>query len=200
MGIRDRRVDRYIADAAPFARPILTHLRDVVHEACPGVEEAVKWGMPFFTYHGNLCFMAAFTRHAGFGFWKGAPALGQALQPKRNAMGQFGPLTRVADLPGRRTLSAAVRRAMRINEGGGAPIRKAKPRPRPAPRAPADLSTALAGAPRAQATWKAFSASHRREYVEWITEAKRPETRRRRVATTVEWLAAGKKRNWKYGG
>lgn len=195
-GHRDPRIDRYINAAAPFAQPILRHLRELVHEACPDVEESVKWGMPFFVHHGNLCFMAAFTAHAGFGFWRGGAALGGSSAAKPGAMGQFGRLTSVRDLPGRRTLVAAVRRAAQLNEAGkpAAPARRRKP----APRTPADLQAALRRAAKASATWKALAPSHRREYVEWITEAKRPETRRRRVATAVGWLAAGKRRNWKY--
>ena len=196
-GHRDPRIDRYIDGAAPFARPILRHLRDLVHEGCPEVEETVKWGMPFFLHHGNLCFMAAFTQHAGFGFWRGGAALGDAA--RSGAMGQYGRLTSVRDLPSRRVLVAAIRRAARLNETGkpARPARSAGPR-KPPPRTPADLQAALRRGAKASATWKGLAPSHRREYVEWITEAKRPETRRRRVATAVEWLAAGKRRNWKY--
>lgn len=197
MGKRDPRVTAYIKRAAPFARPILTHIRGVVHEACPEVEETIKWGMPMFTHHGILCFMAAFTGHAGLGFWKGGQVVKARDDRRGSAMGQFGPLTAVGQLPSRTTLTQYVRLAMRLNEGGRRPAKKAAKR-RPAPRTPADLRAALARSARARAAWAKSSASHRREYLEWITEAKRPETRVRRVATTVEWVAEGKSRNWKY--
>jgi len=201
MGTRDPRVDRYIEKSAPFAQPILTHLRDVVHAACPEAEETLKWSMPFFTWHGNLCFMAAFKQHVGFGFWKGPQALGKELAPKDGAMGHLGPIGTVRDLPSKRALSAAIRHAMRLNtDGAGKAAPKKRGSPKPAPRAPADFAVALKASRKAAATWKDLSPGHRREYVEWITEAKRAETRERRIATSIEWLSAGKRRNWKYGG
>ena len=198
MGTRDPRVTAYIANAAPFARPILTHLRALVHEACPEAEETLKWGMPTFMYHGILCGFAAFKAHATFGFWKGALILDARGQPAKVAMGNFGRLTAVADLPARRILLGYIRQAMRLNEEGIKVRPKSKPTPKPAVRLPADLHAAMAGAAKAKASWQAFSPSQRREYVEWITEAKRPDTRQKRVATTVEWLKEGKRRNWKY--
>ena len=198
MGTRDPRVTSYIANAAPFARPILTHLRAVVHEACPDAEETLKWGMPSFMHHGILCGFAAFKAHATFGFWKGSLILDRRGEPAEAAMGNFGRLTAVSDLPAKRVLLGYVRQAMRLNEAGIKARPKSKPKPKPAVRVPADLRSAMVGAPKAQASWQAFSPSQRREYVEWITEAKRPETRQKRVATTVEWLKEGKRRNWKY--
>lgn len=193
----DPRIDAYIAAAAPFARPILTHIRAVVHEACPDVEETIKWGMPMFTHHGILCFMAAFKQHVGLGFWKGSHFLKVDDEVAASAMGQFGRLTAVAQLPARRTLLKYVRQAMKINEARGKPVKKAA-KPKPAARTPADLRAALAKAGRARTTWEGLTPGHRREYLEWITEAKRPETRLRRIATTVTWLGEGKRRNWKY--
>ncbi|HXE57413.1 MAG TPA: YdeI/OmpD-associated family protein [Gemmatimonadales bacterium] len=197
MGTRDPRVDAYIARAAPFARPILTHLRELVHEACPEVEEAIKWGAPAFMYHGMLCGMAAFTRHCSFGFWKGALVVNGTRAKAGEAAGQFGRITAIADLPARRVLAGYVRKAMRLNEAGAKAPRPPK-RPKPRLVVPPDLRAALAQNPRARATFERFSPSHRREYVEWITEAKREETRRRRLATAIAWLAEGKPRNWKY--
>jgi uncharacterized protein YdeI (YjbR/CyaY-like superfamily) len=198
MGSRDSRIDRYIARSAPFARPVLNHLRDLVHTACPEAEETLKWGMPTFMYHGILCGMAAFKEHATFGFWKGSLFVDRHGVRAEAAMGNFGRLTKVADLPSRRVLTGYVRQAMRLNEQGIKAPPKAQPKPKTGPRMPADLRSALAGHAKAQATWGEFSPSHRREYVEWITEAKQPVTRARRVATSVEWLKAGKHRNWKY--
>ena len=196
MGTTDTRVDAYIARAAPFARPVLTYLRAVVHEACPEAVETLKWGMPTFMHHGILCGFAAFKEHASFGFWKASLILDRRGKPAEAGMGNFGKLTAISDLPARRVLLGYVRQAVRLNEAG---IKaRPKPKPKPAARMPADLRSALARAAKARATWGAFSPSQRREYIEWITEAKGEGTRARRVATTVEWLEQGKRRNWKY--
>lgn len=196
MPRRDPRVTAYITRAAPFARPILRHLRAVVHEGCPSVEEDLKWGMPAFLHHGILCGMAAFKAHATFGFWRHKEVRGADAGVADDAMGSYGRLTSVADLPARRVLLAQVRKAAALNEAG--PRKVGTRRKRPAPATPADLRAALARSARARAAWAAFAPSHKREYIEWITEAKRPETRAQRLATTLEWLAAGKRRNWKY--
>ncbi|HEX5003700.1 MAG TPA: YdeI/OmpD-associated family protein [Gemmatimonadales bacterium] len=197
MGRRDPLVDAYIAKAEPFARPILRHVRVLVHKACPEAEETLKWRMPTFMHHGILCSMAAFKGHASFGFWKGRQVVPDA-DRHGDSMGSFGRLTEVADLPSARTLTGYIRKAARLNEEGAKSPRRPARKPRPAPRPPADLRRALDGAGKARATWGELSPSHRREYVEWITEAKQASTRARRVSTTVEWLAEGKSRNWKY--
>ena len=198
MGKKDPRVTAYIAGAQPFARPILTRLRAIVHEACPKAEETIKWGMPTFLYEGMLCGMAAFKAHATFGFWKGALIVDAQGRKVEDAMGQFGRLTSLADLPPRRELAGYVKKAMKLNEDGVAVPRARDAKPKPAPRVPADLAAALAKNKRAAATFAAFAPSHRREYVAWIVEAKRAGTRARRLATAIEWLAAGKKHNWRY--
>jgi len=195
---RDPRVDAFIGKAAPFARPILTHIREVVHEACPEVEETLKWSSPAFMYHGILCMMSAFKEHAIFGFWKGTLIVDRDGRKYDKAMGNFGRLTDVKQLPSRRVLTSYIKQAMRLNAEGVKAPRKTAARRKAAPRPPADLSAALRKSARARATWAAFSPSHRREYVEWITEAKRAETRARRLDTAIEWLAQGKARNWKY--
>ena len=199
MPSTDPRVDAYIADAAAFAQPILAHVRAVVHAACPRVEETIKWGMPTFTYAGALlCGMAAFSRHASFGFWQHARVMGEAAG-ERTGMGSFGKLTAVADLPPEDQLAALVRKAMALNEQRAAapPARRRAP-PRPRPSVPDDLAAALRGNHAARATFDAFPPGQQREYVEWLDEAKRPDTRARRLAQAVEWLAEGKPRNWKY--
>ncbi len=196
MGGRDSRIDAYIGNAAPFARPILTHLRKVVHAGCPDVEETIKWGSPHFDYKGVMCGMAAFKEHCAFGFWKGSLLKGLGSK-STEAMGQFGRITSVDDLPDERALIRLVKQAAALNDGGvKAPLRKNPPK---APvRTPPDLLAALKKNRRALAAFEAFPPSHRREYIEWITEAKRDETRRRRLETAVSWMAEGKPRNWKY--
>ena len=203
---RDPRIDAYIEGAAPFAQPILSHVRDLVHEACPQVEETVKWGMPTFVHAGGiLCGMAAFKQHASFGFWKHALVVGEGGQADtapgddrpRDGMGSYGKLASLKDLPPKKTLLAHIRKAMKLNEDGvKAPARKSAPKP--PPEAPADLVTALKKNKAAQAAYDAFPPGCKREYVEWIVEAKREETRAKRLAQAVEWMAEGKRRNWKY--
>lgn len=199
MGTRDPRVDAYIAKQQDFAKPILLHLREVVHGACPDVVETLKWSSPFFMYKGGLlCSMAAFKAHAIFGFWKGA--LIDGVSPNRNnggeAMGNYGRLTSVKDLPSRRELTALIKRAMKLHDDGVTVPRKRAPKPEA--KVPPELAAALAKNRKAAAQFEAFSPSHRREYVEWIVEAKRDETKSKRVAQAVEWIAEGKGRNWKY--
>jgi uncharacterized protein YdeI (YjbR/CyaY-like superfamily) len=191
---RDPRVDAYIERSAEFARPILERLREVVHAACPGVQETMKWSSPHFDYRGPLCGMAAFKEHCGFGFWKGTLIVEN---PSEAAMGQLGRLTRIGDLPPRKTLMAWIRKAMELNEAGVKAPRVVRAK-KPAPAVPDDLRVALRKNARARATFEGFSPGHRREYVEWIEEAKRAETRARRLAAAVEWMADGKSRNWKY--
>jgi len=191
--MRDRRVDAYIARSADFARPILSHLRTVVHEACPDIEETIKWGFPFFQRQGALfCYMASFKQHAAFGFRRGALVLGKEKASER-AMGQFGRITSVDDLPPRKTRVGYVKKAAALNEAGVKPARKPK-----AVAAPADFLAALKKNTKARKIFEAFPPSHRREYVEWITGAKREETRQRRIATALAWLAEGKSQNWRY--
>lgn len=193
---RDPRIDAYIERAAPFAQPILTQVRELVHEACPDVEETIKWGMPTFVHAGGiLCGMAAFKQHASFGFWKHALVVGEG-EP-RDGMGSYGKLASLKDLPPKKTLLAHVRKAMTLNEDGVKP-RSRKAAPKPPPETPADLAAALGKNREAKATFDAFPPSCKRDYIEWIVEAKREETRAKRLAQAVEWMAEGKRRNWKY--
>lgn len=201
MSARDPRIDAYIAAAEPFARPILEHLRALVHDSCPEVEETLKWRMPAFVAHGAiLCTMAAFKRHAAFGFWRHAEVIGS--EPHGEAgdrgMGSFGKLTSVRDLPPKTRLRALLKRAAVLNATGAKPARVAMAASKPMQTLPPDLAAALEAAPKAKAVFDAFAPSHRREYLAWILEAKRAETRARRIAQTVAWLTEGKSRHWKY--
>jgi uncharacterized protein YdeI (YjbR/CyaY-like superfamily) len=199
MSPRDPRIDAYIAQAPDFARPLLERLREAVHEACPEVVETTKWSSPFFTYRGAiLCHMAAFKQHVAFGFWKGSLIDTGNPEKRGEAMGQFGRLTRLADLPARRALRGYIEQAMALHDAGVKPPRAKPARPKPPLEVPPDLGAALARNKKANKTFAAFAPSHRREYLEWIAEAKRPETRAKRIAQAIEWLAEGKPRNWKY--
>lgn len=196
----DPRVDAYInKEAAPFAQPILRHLRALVHKACPDVEETIKWSFASFQYKGKiLCGIAAFKAHCTFGFWHKdmEKILGQDAAKSGEAMGLLGRITSLKDLPSDATMARYIKTAMELIDSGVAA--RPKPKAKAAIPVPADLALALKKNKAAAATWKKFPPSHRREYLEWITEAKREETREKRLLTTMEWLAEGKQRNWKY--
>lgn len=200
MGTTDKRVDTYIAKSADFARPILKHLRNTVHKGCPEVQETMKWSFPHFDYQGIMCSMAAFKEHCSFGFWKAslmkrAPGLGRAAG--QTAMGNFGRITSLADLPKASLLVALVKQAAALNETG-AKIKRAVPKVRKELKVPAYFLSALRKNKRASDTYTGFSPSAKREYVLWVIEAKTEETRNTRLATSVEWMAKGRPRNWKY--
>ncbi len=198
MATHDPRIDAYIAKSAEFARPILERLRAIVHEACPDVEETIKWGAPNFMYAGGIvCMMAAFKQHASFGFWKEALVVGE--DAERNGMGSIGKLTSIKDLPPKKQLLAWIHKAMELNaQGVKTPGVRKTSKPKPPPIVPPELVAALKMNRRAKATWDAFAPSHKREYIEWITGAKREETRQKRLLQAMEWMAQGKSRNWKY--
>ena len=197
MATRDPRIDAYIAKSAEFAKPILEHLRAVVHVACPDVEETMKWSMPHFDYRGEMmCAMAAFKAHAVFGFWQGALVLGASAQ-RREAMGSFGRITSVKELPAKRVLVSYVRRAMALNDAG-IKVTRAVRRRRAEAVVPADLASALRRTKGALAQWRALAPGHRREYVQWVQDAKQSATRARRIATTVGQVVQGKSQNWRY--
>jgi uncharacterized protein YdeI (YjbR/CyaY-like superfamily) len=196
MGKKNPRVDEYIAKAPAFAKPILVEIRERVHAACPDVEETIKWRQPSFEYKGLMCGMAAFKEHCVFGYWKAPLVLGAAAEGA-NAMGYRDKITSVADLPSKSAFRAHVRKAMELNEAGITLERPVKER-KPEIVVPAGLAAAVKKNKKAQATFDQFSPSHRREYIEWVTEAKTDATRANRLQQTVEWLAEGKPRNWKY--
>jgi uncharacterized protein YdeI (YjbR/CyaY-like superfamily) len=194
------RVDAYIAKKADFARPILEHLRKVVHEAAPGIEETIKWGVPHFEHKGMVCGMAAFKQHCAFGFWHSKLVLGEEAGDDEAAMGNFGRITKVADLPPKKVIIGYVKKAVALNEAGVKGGMAARPKPDPDRKVPvpADLAAALKRNAKAKKTFDGFSYSNKKDYVEWITGAKREETRAKRLAQAIEWLAEGKTRHWKY--
>jgi uncharacterized protein YdeI (YjbR/CyaY-like superfamily) len=197
MGIRDARIDAYIGKSAEFAKPILCHLRDVVHAACPEVEETMKWSFPHFMYKGMLCSIASFKEHCAFGFWKGSLVVGNDGKAEQ-AMGALGRITKLGDLPSKKVLSDYIKAAMKLNDEGVKAPGRTKSKEPDELVVPDDLSSMLRANPKALATFEKFSPSHKREYVEWITEAKTEATRSRRLQTAIEWMAEGKPRNWKY--
>lgn len=192
---RDPRIDAYIARAQPFARPILEHVRKRVSVAAPEAEETLKWSAPAFTVERKiLLVMAAFKAHAAVNFWQGK-ALG--LDQATGGMGQLGKLTTVADLPPNAEFDALIRKAAALSESG-AKAPRPKPAAKPAPELHPEFAAALSANPQARATLDSFPPSARRDYLEWIADAKRDSTRARRIATAIEWLRQGKRHNWRY--
>jgi uncharacterized protein YdeI (YjbR/CyaY-like superfamily) len=193
---RDPRVDAYIAQARPFARPILSRVRDRVHTALPECEETLKWSMPAYTLGGKIVLMtAAFKAHVALNFWRG-----QELDSRHasvGAMGQFGKIKSLDELPPDADLDRLIGEAAKLSRSATAP-RKAKHAPKPTPEMHPEFAAALVRAPTAKTAFDCFAPSHRREYLEWIAEAKRDETRHKRIATAIGWLSEGKRRNWQY--
>ena len=201
MGKKDPRVDVYIAKSHDFAKPILEHLRALVHKACPDVEETIKWGFASFDYKGPYCSMAAFKQHCVFGFWKAALMKDPVLMSNaksETAMGHIGRITSLKDLPSDKVLISYLKEAAKLNDGG---IKLPKKKVSPENKilvVPSYFTKELKKNKKAFETFNKFSYSHKKEYVEWITEAKTEETRNKRIATAIEWLSEGKSRNWKY--
>jgi len=198
MPKKDPRVDDYIAKSADFAKPILKYLRKIIHAACPDVEETIKWKFPHFDYKGIMCGMAAFKEHCAFGFWKEALILNGGKPAEKTAMGSFGCIRSIDDLPNEKTLLGYVRKAAALNEAGIKTPGRTQPKKREPIAVPDYFRAALRKNAKAQTAFDKFSPSHRREYLEWITDAKREETRDKRISTAIEWMAEGKPRHWKY--
>jgi uncharacterized protein YdeI (YjbR/CyaY-like superfamily) len=194
--MKSAEIDAYIANAAPFARPILKKIRAAFHRGCPMLEERLKWGVPSFEYKGLMGGVAAFKAHVAWGFWRQKEMEDPHKIFKGEGMMGGGKITDVAELPDEKIIVEYVKAACRLNETGR--MRRPKSKPKPDAKAPADLAAALKRNAKARATFEAFPPGQRREYVEWIVEAKRDETRAKRLATAVEWMAQGKRRNWKY--
>jgi uncharacterized protein YdeI (YjbR/CyaY-like superfamily) len=198
MPTKDPRIDAYIAKSGDFAKPILKHLRKIVHAGCPEVEETMKWSMPHFDYKGVMCGMAAFKQHCVFGFWKEALIFDRDKAAEKMAMGSFGCIRSLADLPSEKTLIRYVKKATALNEAGIKLPGRTQPKKKEPLAVPDYFSAALKKNAKARKTFENFAPSKRREYLEWVTEAKREETRHERLATSIEWLAEGKARHWKY--
>jgi uncharacterized protein YdeI (YjbR/CyaY-like superfamily) len=196
MGATDQRVDAYIEKSADFARPILEHLRTVVHEACPECVEEMKWSFPHFTYNGMLASMASFKQHCAFGFWKAALVMEDDARTA-GAMGQLGRITSLADLPPKTTLIRWTKKAKALNDAG-VKVPDQRAAPRKSLKTPPDLIAALKKNKKASTAFQSFSPTRKRDYIEWITEAKNEDTRAKRLTTAIGWIAEGKSRNWKY--
>jgi len=198
MPTTDPFVDAYIEKSKDFAKPILKHIRALVHDACPDVVETKKWSFPHFDYKGMMCSMASFNEHCAFGFWKQSLIDDAVFPAEKTAMGSFGRIRSIADLPDAKMMKKLIGDAMKLNDDG---IKVAKPKPTGEKKelvVPDVLLEALATNDAAADTFNNFPYSKKKDYVEWITEAKTDATREKRLATTLEWLAEGKARHWKY--
>jgi uncharacterized protein YdeI (YjbR/CyaY-like superfamily) len=199
MGKKDARVDAYIDKAQPFAKPILNHLRELVHKACPEAEETIKWSFACFDYKGAFCSMAAFKEHCSFGFWKAA-LMKDANKLKNNqatAMGHLGKIKSLTDLPPDKIILDYIKEAKKLNDENI----KLPPRKKTVAQelvVPDYFTKALSKNKKALQGFEKFPPSHKKEYLQWITEAKTEETRNKRMTTAIEWIAEGKGRNWKY--
>ncbi len=201
MPTKDKRVDAYIAKSADFAKPILGHLRELVHKACPNVEEKMKWSFPHFDYKGMMCSMAAFKEHCAFGFWKASLMKDSSKfsQVGETAMGHLGKIRSLDDLPADKILLGYIKEAVKLNEDGvKLPSKPKSSTEKKALVVPEYFMKSLSKNARALKTFEGFSYSNKKEYTEWITDAKTEETRKKRMATALEWMAEGKIRNWKY--
>ncbi len=194
MPKRDARVDTYIAKSPEFAQPILNHIRKLVLEACPEAEETLKWSFPNFLYKGMLCSVAAFKNHCSFGFWKRKLIFVNKKVSSGEGMGQFGRITSISDLPPKNVLLGYIKEAVRLNEEG-VKVPKARPKRKKPLAIPAPLKSALSKNKKALATFENFSYTHKKEYVDWINEAKREETRDQRLTSAIKWMAEGKSRH-----
>jgi len=197
----DSRVDTYIDKAAPFAQPILRHLRQLVHSVSPLLTETMKWGFPFFDYNGSVCQMAAFKEHMGFGFWKQRQLNdpGKLIKEEDGTAGSFGKIASLDDLPADDILIDFIRQAMELNKPGNKkPTIKKETAPKAPIEMPVDFADLLAANPKAQEVYDKFSPSHKREYLEWIVDAKSDATRQKRMETAVEQISEKKSKNWKY--
>lgn len=196
--MKDPRIDVYIDKSDDFAKPILCHIRKLVHTAVPDVREGVKWSYPHFDYKGILCGMAAFKEHCIFGFWKRQVLVDRGvIDDTHLGLGQRGKITSLKDLPSEKELIQIINMAAELNDQGIKVVRSERPK-KPPVKVPSYFVAALRKNKKAAMTFDNLSPSHRREYVEWITEAKAEDTRTRRIETAVTWMAEGKSRNWKY--
>ncbi len=199
---KNKQVDAYIAKSAEFAKPILIHLRELVHQACPEAEEVIKWGFPNFDYKGVMCNMAAFKQHCAFGFWKASlmkdPKKILAIT-EQNSMGHFDRITSLKDLPSDKIMLGFIKQAVELNEKNIKRPVKTIPKGTKTIATPDYLQKALKKNKKANDIFENFAYSHRKEYIQWFEEAKTEETRNKRIAQAIEWIAEGKGRNWKYG-
>jgi uncharacterized protein YdeI (YjbR/CyaY-like superfamily) len=200
MPKKDPRVDAYIAKAQPFAQPILKHLRKLVHQTCPEVQETIKWSFAAFDYKGIFCSMASFKEHCTFGFWKTALLKDPKgiLDTKDQAMGSLGRITSLADLPSDKIIIGFIKQAMELNDKGVKLPPRKKTTASTVPKMPLFFKRALEANKKALTQFEKFPPGQKKEYIVWLSEAKTEATRKKRLETAIGWISEGKIRNWKY--
>lgn len=201
MGNRNPKFDAYISRAPQFAQPILSHLREVVHQGCPETTETIKWGFPNFEYKGILCSMAAFKQHCAFGFWKGSimsDPKNVMAQIGRTSMGQFDRISSLSDLPSDKILLSYIKEAMKLNDDDIKLPQRSKPKSEKVLKVSPYFQKELRKNKASLKTFEGFSYSNQKDYVEWVEESKTDATLEKRMETAIKWMAEGKIRNWKY--
>lgn len=203
MSVYDPRIDAYIEKSAVFAQPILNHLRALIHTHCPDVVETIKWGFPHFDYNNRTQFsMAAFKQHCAFGFWLSSimtDTHGLLQVEEKASMGSLGRIESLKNLPSDKIMKDYIKQSMKLTDEGVKKTAKPASKEKTVETAVPDyFMAALKKNKKALAVFEKFAPSHRKEYLEWITEAKREETRNKRMAEAIEWMAEGKSRHWKY--
>jgi len=194
------KIDTYIEKAQPFAQPILNHLRKLIHQACPDVEENIKWSFASFDYKGPFCSIAAFKQHCAFGFWKAAlmKDAHKFLKAQKGSMGHFDRITSLKDLPADKLIICYIKEAMKLNETGVKLPPRAKKVDTSQLIVPDYFKKALSKNKKAAEQFDKFPPGQKKEYLMWLTEAKTEETHNKRMETAIEWISEGKIRNWKY--
>ena len=195
---RDKGIDTYIKKSKDFAKPVLNHFRELVHKNCPEAGETLKWGFPHFQYKGILCSMASFNQHCAIGFWKGSLIPELKAVEDDSAMGHLGKITSLDDLPSDKLLGTIIKKAMKLNDEGLKSPTRSKPKATIELKIPEYIIKAVKKNKKAHETFTNFSNSNKKEYVQWIEEAKTESTKQKRMETMLEWLEEGKDRNWKY--
>lgn len=196
----DPRIDAYIEKSAAFAKPVLNHIRKLIHLASPEIRETIKWGFPHFDYKGTICSMASFKEHCAFGFWKSSLLSDPYSILKKEAsdsMGQLGRIKSIADLPSDEIFTAYILEAISLNDKGIRVVKKTGSA-KSEVEIPEYFQRVLDDHSIAKSSFEKLSNSHRKEYILWIEEAKTEATRHKRISTAIEWLSEGKSKNWKY--
>jgi uncharacterized protein YdeI (YjbR/CyaY-like superfamily) len=194
-------LDDYLAKSAGFAKPIMQHLRELLHETCPEIVEEIKWGIPHFDYKGEMmCIFAAHKNHCSFTFWKESLMSDQKFKenPSLQASKRYlGKIISLSDLPSDKQLVAYIKEAMALNENGVKLVPRKSEKPKNI-AIPDYFAKELAAKPKVKKIFDSKSDSFRKDYLVWITDAKTETTRQKRIAESLEWIAEGKGRFWKY--
>jgi hypothetical protein len=186
-------INQYMAELPEWQRRMLVRLRQLIHEAAPEVEEAWRWDKPHFDNAGIMVGLCAFKEHVAVWFHKGALLKDTKKLFEATARTEEKGMRAYKLHEGDKINEAAfldlVKQAVAVNDKG-TKLREAKPTKK-ALVVPEDLEQVLRKDPTAWANWEAFPVGHRRAYVEWVTDARQEETRKRRIAQSLEKIREG---------